>query len=232
MSFQLAFTLLQDVSFVNEVPGVTQDVSINYFTMLMKGGWILAPIFLLLFISVYIIIERWLVLRHATNDDKMWLPRVKELINEKRDEKALVFCSQINNSSSRVISTGLEEIKNGAREVEEAMQVESRQEVGRLEKGMNYLGISATIAPMLGFLGTIFGVITIFYNISVTNDLSIGTISDGLYQKMICSGVGLFVGIIAYAGYYILNTKIDRVVAQVEKDSNEILKTIRLQNKA
>ena len=205
MSFQLAFTLLQDVSFVNEVPGVTQDVSINYFTMLMKGGWILAPIFLLLFISVYIIIERWLVLRHATNDDKMWLPRVKELINEKRDEKALVFCSQINNSSSRVIST---------------------------EKGMNYLGISATIAPMLGFLGTIFGVITIFYNISVTNDLSIGTISDGLYQKMICSGVGLFVGIIAYAGYYILNTKIDRVVAQVEKDSNEILKTIRLQNKA
>jgi len=92
---------------------------------------------------------------------------------------------------------------------------------------LNYLGITAAIAPMMGFLGTIFGVINIFYNISVTNDLSIASISDGLYQKMICSGVGLFVGIIAYSGYYLLNGKIDNVVSRMEKDSGEALKYIR-----
>jgi len=81
---------------------------------------------------------------------------------------------------------------------------------------------------MLGFLGTIFGVIKIFYNISVTNDLNIANISDGLYQKMICSGAGLFVGIIAYSGYYILNGRIDKIVVKIDKSSNDLLKEIRL----
>jgi biopolymer transport protein ExbB len=92
---------------------------------------------------------------------------------------------------------------------------------------MNYLGITASIAPMLGFLGTIFGVIQIFYNISATGDLNIAAISDGLYQKMICSGAGLLVGIVAYSGFYILNGRIDKVVLNIDKSSNDILKAIK-----
>lgn len=224
MSFNLLFVLLQDVS---ASASMEQAANESYFGILMKGGWILLPIFLLLFVSVYIIIERALVLKRAKNNDREWVPRVKELVSEKKIEKAVVFCTQINNSSSKVIAAGLEEFENGTTEIEEEMQLSARQETSRLEQGMNYLGITATIAPMLGFLGTIFGVINIFYNIAVTNNLNIATISDGLYQKMICSGAGLFVGIIAYAGYYILNTRIDSVVLQVEKDSNEILKAVR-----
>lgn len=221
----ILFVLLQDVLPVSKV------VEESYFSLLMKGGWILLPIFLLLFLSVYVIIERWLVIKHTENKDRMWIPQIKELISENKIQKASLFCSKMNNSSAKIAFSGLEEVENGVEEVQEAMQVESRQEINRLEQHMNYLGITASIAPMLGFLGTIFGVIKIFYNISVTNDLNIANISDGLYQKMICSGAGLFVGIVAYAGYYYLNGKIDRVVSQMEKDSNEILKSIRLQKK-
>jgi biopolymer transport protein ExbB len=199
----------------------------NYLSILMKGGWILLPIFILLFIAVYIIIERSMVIRDNLKDDRMWISHIKELIAENKPEKAQAICSKINNSSSKVVAAGLLEISNGKKEVEEAMQIESRQQIISLEQGMSHLGIIATIAPMLGFLGTIFGVITIFYNISITNDISIGSISDGLYQKMICSGVGLFVGIIAYSGFYILNSKIDQTVSLIEKDSNDILKSIR-----
>ena len=216
------FVLLQEM-----IVPVETVVEESYFSLLMKGGWILVPLFFLFFLAIAVIIERWLVINKAKNKDKIWISQLKEMINEKKWQKASKVYAKLDNSSAKVVLTGLEEIDNGIDEVEETMQIESRQEINRLEKHMSYLGITATIAPMLGFLGTIFGVIKIFYNISVTNDLNIATISDGLYQKMICSGVGLFVGIIAYTGYYLLNGKIDGVVAQVEKDSNEILKSIR-----
>ncbi len=205
----------------------SQVIQENFFTLMMKGGWVLVPIILLLFLAVYVIIERWLVLKNAKNKDKMWISHVSELIAEQKMEKASKFCSDLNTSSSRVANAGVVEIDQDLEEIEEAIQIESRQEINRLELRMNYLGITAAIAPMLGFLGTIFGVIKIFYNIAKTNDLNIATISDGLYQKMICSGAGLLVGIVAYAGYYILNSRIDRIINQVEKDSNEILKSIR-----
>jgi biopolymer transport protein ExbB len=200
----------------------------SYFALLMKGGWILLPLFVLLLLSVAIMIERWLVLGQAQSADNLWLSRMTELIAGGKFSKARNLCSEIRNASTRVIAPGLDEAEdNSLEDVEHAIQLESRQETSRLEARLNYLGMTASIAPMLGFLGTIFGVINIFYNISVTNDLSIATISDGLYQKMICSGVGLLVGIIAYSGYYILNGMIDRIVNRIEKDSNEVLKAIR-----
>lgn len=217
----ILYVLLQEVSMPERV------VEESFLSILMKGGWILLPIFILLLIAVYIIIERSLVISANLKDDKMWISRITELISENKPEKAQALCTQIGNTSSKVVAAGLHEIRNGKQEVEEAMQSESRQQIIRLEQGMGNLGIIATIAPMLGFVGTIFGVITIFYNISVTNEISIGSISDGLYQKMICSGVGLLVGIIAYSGYHILNNKIDKTVSRIEKDSNDVLKSIR-----
>jgi len=206
------------------VPTVVKE---SYFSILLKGGWILLPIFLLLFIAIFVIIERWIVIQSAENKDNSWFSRVTELIKDKKPAKAAMYCAGKKNASAKVISAGLENVENDMIDIQEVMQLEARQEVARMEKGLNYLGITAAIAPMMGFLGTIFGVINIFYNISVTNDLSIASISDGLYQKMICSGVGLFVGIIAYSGYYLLNGKIDNVVSRMEKDSGEALKYIR-----
>lgn len=224
------FVLLQTVDSAVADLSTTEILpskSISYFDLVLKGGWILVPIFLLSLLAIYVIIERCLVLSKLGKHDDVWLSRVIELIAEDKASKAVRFSIERPYASAKVIAAGLKEIDNGNDEIEEAMQTEARQQVYQLEKNMNYLGITASIAPMLGFLGTIFGVILIFYNISMTNDLNIANISDGLYQKMICSGAGLLVGIIAYAGYYVLNGRVDKIVVDMDKASNEVLKAIR-----
>ena len=200
----------------------------NYFQLLLKGGWILLPLFILFFLSIYMFIERWVSISALGNNDQTWFTRITELVSEWKIDKAIKFCNEKTTAYSKVLAAGLEATEGDDIEIQDALQSEARQQISVLEKGMNYLGITASIAPMLGFLGTIFGVIKIFYNISVTNDLNIANISDGLYQKMICSGAGLFVGIIAYSGYYILNGRIDKIVVRIDKSSNDLLKEIRL----
>ncbi|MDR1091464.1 MAG: MotA/TolQ/ExbB proton channel family protein, partial [Prevotella sp.] len=182
-------------------------------------------------LAIYVIINKWLVINRLGKKDPVWLSRVVELIHEGKIDKALKFCVERPYASAKVIATGLKEFEQEDNEIQEAMEVEARQQISILENQMNWLGITASIAPMLGFLGTIFGVIKIFYDIARTNDLAIDTISTGLYQKMICSGAGLLVGVVAYSGYYLLNGRIDKVVINIDKESNEVLKAIRTYKK-
>jgi len=199
----------------------------NYFLLLLKGGWVLLPLSVLFVISNYVFIERWVSINILGKVDSTWIARVNEMVAEGKIDKAIKFCNERQTVYAKVLAAGLESTHGEDIEVQDALQSEARQQISVLEKSMNLLGISASIAPMMGFLGTIFGVIKIFYNISITNDLNIANISDGLYQKMISSGAGLFVGIIAYAGYYILNGRIDKVVVRIDKYSNDLLKEIR-----
>lgn len=224
---QVAAPIADTVTQVAQTLQATPVAEESYLSLVMKGGLILIPIFLLSLLAIYVIINKWLYVSRVGKKDSIWLSRVSELVHEGKVDKALKFCAERPYASSKVIAAGLKEIDKSNSEIEEAMEVEARQQVVALENQMNWLGITASIAPMLGFLGTIFGVIKIFYDIAKTNDLAIDTISTGLYQKMICSGAGLLVGIIAYAGYYIINGRIDKVVANVDKDSNEILKAMR-----
>ncbi len=203
----------------------------SYFSLILKGGWILLPIFLLSLLAIYVIVSKWVVISRAGKNDPIWLSRVLELIADGKVDKAHKFCIEQPHTLAKVVSAGLKEINNDDREIEESMEIEARQQISGLEDQMNWLSITASIAPMLGFLGTIFGVIKIFYDIARTNDLAIDTISSGLYQKMICSGAGLLVGIIAYAGYYLLNGRIDKIVVNLDKGSNEVLKAIRAYKK-
>lgn len=222
-------TLLQATTTVAEIAGEQTQVAPeeSYFSLILKGGWILVPIFLLSLLAIYVIINKWIGLNRAGKNDTIWLSRVLELVNEGKIDKVLKFCVERPYASAKVIAAGLKEIDMSEAEIEEAMQLEARVQISQMESQMNYLGITASIAPMLGFLGTIFGVIKIFYDIARTNDLAIDTISTGLYQKMICSGAGLLVGIVAYGGYYILNGRIDKIVVNVDKDSNAVLKAVR-----
>lgn len=223
-------TLLQATNTVAEISAeqtMNQPIVESYLSLVLKGGWILLPIFLLSLLAIYIIINKWLQLSRITKKDSIWISRVTELVNEGKIDKAIKVCAERPYSSSKVIIAGLKEADKSVEEVNESMEVEANQQVVELESQMTYLGVTASIAPMLGFLGTIFGVIKIFYDIAKTNDLAIDTISTGLYQKMICSGAGLLVGIIAYAGYSILNSRIDKAIANIERDSNEVLKAVR-----
>jgi len=203
------------------------EISDSYFTLLLKGGWILLPLFLLFALSIYVIIERMVVLKTLGKTDSVWFARIKDLVYEYKFDSAEKFCQASTNSYSKVVEAGLGQVNNDIEAVQTAMQGEATQQIARMEKHLNWLSITASVAPMLGFLGTIFGVINIFFRIAQTNEFEISTIADGLYQKMVSSAVGLFVGIVAYAGYYLLNGRIDTIVANMDKYSNDLVNMLR-----
>jgi biopolymer transport protein ExbB len=121
----------------------------------------------------------------------------------------------------------LTNIGKPVKEIESAIESASEIELNRISKNIHYLGLFAGIAPMLGFIGTIAGVIKIFYNISLTDNISIGIISGGLYQKMIASGTGLIVGVIAYTAYHVLNIMIDKYLSRIQVEAFDFVNIIQ-----
>lgn len=209
------------------VDSVPTEIQESYFDLVLKGGWIMLPLFLLLLLTIYIIVYKIISLSSLGKLNERLLSKVLEFVHEKKIDKALFIVTESKSAESSVILTGLKEIENGVDEVENQMELEARIQISRLESGLNLLAITSSVAPMLGFLGTIFGVIRIFYSIAQTNDISISIISEGLYEKMICSGAGLLVGIIAFVGFSLLNNKVDRTVLGIDYSSNQVLKAIR-----
>ena len=163
------------------------------------------------------------MLRKLGKHDSRAFGYLLKLIYAGDSDKAGQFAASRTFPSFKVVAAGLKNDNRTLQDVEESMQIQARLQISKMEKGMNYLAITASVAPMLGFLGTIFGVIRIFYDISKSGVLDISTISNGLYEKMICSGTG----IIAYSGYSLLNNRIDKIVLQMDVVANEALKAIR-----
>lgn len=184
------------------------------------------PLFLFLGIAIFLVIDTWITIDKLKKFNRKWFAHVIKLIYDNKADEALEVARRSESAMGRMAVKGLQNRKLPMKAIEEEMQVEARQIIAKPEGTTGYLSVIATIAPMLGFLGTIFGVIKIFFNISFTNDLSISSISDGLYQKMICSGAGLLVGILAYLGYYVINRRIDLILLSLDKGGNELLKAI------
>ena len=198
----------------------------NVAELLMKGGIIMIPIILLSFISIYLFIERYTYIRRSTAIDENQMNDILNELRSKKPENALAIATSGSSSVTRILESGLEQRGKSPKEIEGYMESTTNLEVALMEKDTGYLGIIAGIAPMLGFIGTISGVIKIFYNISLSDNISIGIIAGGLYQKMICSGAGLIVGVIAYACYHFLQMMIDRFTIKLQKQVNEVLKTL------
>lgn len=206
----------------------TEMANANLFTMMMKGGWIMVPLLLLSALAIFIMVDSWVGINKMLKFDRKGFSRILDLIYRGDIEQAVKAARNNRSAVSRIASAGLAGAALPIKHIEDDMQVEARQIMAKAETPVEYLSMIATIAPMLGFLGTIFGVIKIFFNISMSNDLSISSISDGLYQKMICSATGLLVGIVAYLGYYILNRRIDKMVLGMDHAGNEVVKAISI----
>jgi biopolymer transport protein ExbB len=198
----------------------------NVFELLMKGGFIMIPIILLSIFSIYLFIERFLYIRKNAVVDQGLIYDVITENSNKRNEKALVLARNNDTSLGRILTSGLSQPGKTPVDVEKYMEATANIEISEMEKNTGYLGIIAGIAPMLGFIGTISGVIKIFYNISLADNISIGIIAGGLYQKMICSGTGLIVGVIAYSFYHYLQMMIDRYSIDMQRQVNEVIKAL------
>lgn len=200
---------------VANLPETTQSLSI--FDLLMKGGLVMIPIVLLSIISIYLIIERYITINNAAKVDNNFIDTIRRHLTAGNVKEAKSYAESTNTALGRILASGIQYLGYKATDIENALEDSANIEVAKMEQRMSYLGVIAGIAPMLGFIGTISGIIKIFYNISISNDISIGIIAGGLYEKMITSGAGLIVGVIAYTGYHLLQARIDKFMLQMQE---------------
>jgi biopolymer transport protein ExbB len=216
--------------YLNAAPqGANYEKSLDLIGLIFKGGWVMIPLLLLSILTIVIVIERYLFLGKQGVGKKNNFEGFLAALKVGNNTEAARLCEEDNAAWSRIFQyAALTEISGD--EQEKLMDQAANVEVAYLERRLNVLSIVAGVAPLLGFIGTIAGVITIFFDISTTADISIGVISEGLYQKMVSSAGGLVVGIIAFVFYQLLQNSVDKFVAQMEEYSLQ-LKTLFLQGK-
>lgn len=199
------------------------EKELHFGDLLIKGGWVMLPLGILLILALVMFFERYFTIRKAARDESSLMGQVKSSIIAGKLDSAIAICKNSNTPLGRMLQKGLLRIGRPIKDIEGAIENIGKLEVSKLEKNIGIIGIVAGIAPMFGFIGTIAGVIKIFYDISQTDNISMGTISGGLYQKMITSAAGLIVGIIAYVCYQVLNMMVDKVILKLETDAIEFI---------
>lgn len=222
--------LLQDTAMtaemIEQMP-LEQPVeeSINLWTMAQYGGWIMIVLALLLAWAIYIFIERMVVLKTATKEDKSFMDRIRDYIHDGKIDSALNLCKQTNTPASRMIEKGITRIGRPMQDVQVAVENVGNLEVGKLEKGLVIMATIAGGAPMLGFLGTVLGMIRTFYNMAQTSGgvIEMSALSTGMYEAMVTTVGGLIVGILAMFAYNMLVARIDRVVRLLEARTMEFM---------
>lgn len=212
------------------IEGTVKTNEISVLGFILKGGFFLIPISLLLFYTFYLIIERFLYIHKRAVIDPNLIRDIRDNLNAGNLDSAVSIAERNGTASGYVLREGILTIGRPISEIESNMERAANIEIGEMERKLGQLGLIAGIAPTFGFIGTISGVIKIFYSISQTEDISIGNISGGLYEKMISSGSGLVVGIIAYSAYHLFNGKIDSFALSIQKQVLDFVNIIQRPN--
>lgn len=199
-------------------------ISLKFIDLALKGGWIMIPILALSFIGVYIFIDRYLAIKKAGAFDTGLMDKVKAYITAGKMDAAIALCRSTDNPASRMIEKGVSRIGRPLNDVNAAIENVGNLEIQKLEKGLPVLASVAGGAPMLGFLGTVLGMIQAFYDMAnAGNNIDVTLLSTGIYQAMVTTVAGLIVGIIAYFAYNILVTNVEKVVYKMEAATSEFM---------
>ena len=217
-----SLTAVQDtVVMVEET--VTEN-SINLLTMAEYGGWIMIVLALMLAFGIYLFIERMVVLTKATKEDKTFMDRIKDYIHDGEIDAALKLCKKTDTPASRLIAKGISRLGRPMNDVLVAIENTGNIEIAKLEKGFPWLATTAAGAPMIGFLGTVTGMVNAFYNMaSAGNNADITTLSSGIYEALVTTIAGLVVGVIALFAYNYLVALVDGVMNQLETKTMEFM---------
>ena len=199
--------------------------SINLWTMAQYGGWIMIILAVLLAWGVYIFIERLVVLKSATREDKTFMNRIHDYIHDGKMDSAINLCKETDTPASRMIEKGVSRIGRPMQDVQVAIENVGNLEVGKLEKGLVIMATIAAGAPMLGFLGTVLGMVQTFFNMAqnASGVIEMSALSEGMYQAMVTTIGGLIVGILAMFAYNFLVASIGRVVRSLESRTLEFM---------
>ena len=201
------------------------EESINLWTMAQYGGWIMIILALLFAWAVYIFIERMVVLKSATREDRSFMDRIRDYIHEGKIDSAVNLCKDTDTPASRMVEKGISRIGRPMQDVQVAIENVGNLEVGKLEKGLVIMATIAAGAPMLGFLGTVLGMVQTFYNMAqnASGIIEMSALSEGMYQAMVTTIGGLIVGILAMFAYNFLVARIDHVVRGLESRTLEFM---------
>ena len=214
-------TLLQAAEIAaQELPVLSAGVEsneMNLLEMASKGGWIMVVLALLSIVSFYILFERNYVIRKAGQEDPLVMERIKDYIASGEIKAAIGYCRGVQTPSARMIEKGISRLGKPVNDIQAAIENVGNMEVAKLEKGLTIMATISSGAPMIGFLGTVIGMVRAFWNMAnAGNNIDITTLSGGIYEAMITTVGGLIVGIIAMFSYNYLVTLIDGVINKME----------------
>jgi len=196
---------------------------ISLLSLLEKGGWIMYPLYLLLVIAIFVFIERVLAIKKVGTIDPKFMLIIKDNILSNNIEAAKNLAKGVDNPVAKMIEKGIIRIGKPIDAIEKSMENVGKLEMYSMERNLNILSLVAGIAPMFGFLGTIIGMVQLFYGIASTGEYTLNTIAGGIYTKMITSAAGLIIGLIAYVGHNYISTQIDKVANKMESASADFL---------
>lgn len=206
--------------------GAAQNVGL--LDLLIKGGYMMVPLYALFILAIYIFIERLLTLKKASTTSTNLLDQVKVLVSSGQIEKAKILCAGEKTPVANMIAKGIERIGSPLKNIEVSIENVGKIEIYKLEKNLNLLATVSGAAPMIGFLGTVAGMIQAFIAIAQEEGMvSPKLLSEGIYEAMITTAAGLVVGILAYLCYNYLVTQVSKLVHSMEYSSIEFIELLQ-----
>ena len=203
---------------------VTAAQRLTLLDLAIKGGWVMIPIFLLFLIATYIFIERFYVIKRASRQDTNFMNRIKDYIHDGKIDAAMALCKSTDSPSARMIEKGISRLGRPLHDISTAVENVGKLEISKLERGFPTLATIAGAEPMLGFLGTVIGMVRSFYNMEQAgNNIDVSMMSGGIYTALITTVAGLIVGILGYFAYNTLVVRTEKVVFSLEATMTEFL---------
>ena len=220
----LNYLLQADIVDAVQAAPVQQEMSFSLIDMAVKGGWLMIVLLALSLVAIYIFGKKWWMIRQASKIDKDFMMDIKDYIHDGKIKSAKTLCSKFDTPVARMVESGIERMGKPLGDIQTAIENVGNVEVARLGKRLPYLAMIAGGPPMIGFLGTVMGMVQAFFNMSQAgNNIDITLLSSGIYTAMITTVGGLIVGIIAYFGYNWLTSKVSNVVFQMESSTIEFM---------
>jgi len=202
---------------------VNSDTSVNLWSLLWKGGPLMIPLALLFAATIFFFVERLLAIRKAGKLENNFMNIIRDHIMNGNISAARSYAKNTDHPVARIVDKGIQRIGKPIEAIERSMENVGRLELYNLEKNINVLSVIAGMAPMFGFLGTIIGMVQMFYEINTSGKFELNTIAGGIYVKMITSATGLIIGLLAYLLYNYLNTQVDKTANRMEVASADFL---------
>ncbi len=220
----MLFTFLQAQVADTAAVATEGELTLSYWQLALKGGWVMIPIVLLSILAVYIFFERWFAIKKAAQVDTNFMNRIKDYIMDGKIEHATALCQSYNNPNARMIEKGIQRIGRPLSDISATIENVGKLEIYNLERGLPTMATVAGGAPMIGFLGTVLGMIRAFYDMAnAGSNIDVGLLSSGIYTALVTTVAGLIVGIVAYFAYNILVARVEKVVSILEGNATEFM---------